>query len=84
LEVADLVVVEVLGAGAVVADVVGAPAESEFAAAGGQLTDEVVEVLVVGIAAGFGVQDGDAGVGGAVAISRTGRCVRRRGWTGTS
>ena len=53
LKVANVVVVEVLGAGAVVADVMGAPAASEFVAAGGQLTDEVVEVFVVGVAAGF-------------------------------
>jgi hypothetical protein len=52
------VVVEVLGACAVVSDVVGA--------ASGQLTDKVVEVFVVGIAAGLGSQDRDAGVGGAL------------------
>jgi hypothetical protein len=36
---------------------------SEVAAAGGQLSDEVVEDFVVGVSAGFGAQDGDAGVG---------------------
>lgn len=55
-EVADGLVVEAFGAGAgagagaVVADVVGAPAGAELLAAGGQLTDQVVQVLVVGVA----------------------------------
>jgi hypothetical protein len=62
------VVVEVLGAGAVIADVVGTPAASEVVAARGQLADQVVEVFVVGVAAGFGTQYRDAGVGGAVPI----------------
>src|SRR3954467_13552258 len=47
--VADLVVVEGLGPRAVVADVVGAPAPTEGLAAGGELADEIVQVLVVGI-----------------------------------
>jgi hypothetical protein len=68
LEVADVAVVEGLGAGPVVADGVVAPAAPEVLAAGGQFADEVVEVFVVGVAAGFGVQDGDAGVGGQVPV----------------
>ena len=60
--------VKVLGAGAVVADVVGAPAAAEVVATGGQLAHEVVKVFVVGVAAGFGAQDGNAGVGGAVPV----------------
>ncbi|GAA3840804.1 hypothetical protein GCM10022206_93930 [Streptomyces chiangmaiensis] len=50
------------------ADVVGAPAGAECVAAGGQLTDEVVQVFVVGVAAGFGAQDGDGYVGGLVPV----------------
>ena len=37
---------------------------AEGLASGGQFTDEIVQVLVVRIAAGLGVQDGYAGVGG--------------------
>ena len=59
-------VVVVLDACAVVSDVVGAPAVAEVAAASGQLTDQVVDVFVVGIAAGLGSQDRDAGVGGSL------------------
>ena len=51
-----------------VAHVVAAPAAAEVVAAGGQFTDEVVQPLVVGVAAGFGVQDRDAGVGGGVPV----------------
>jgi hypothetical protein len=41
------VVVVVLGAGAVGADIVGAPAAPELLATGGELDDQVVEALVV-------------------------------------
>lgn len=34
----------------------GAPAGTEFLTAGGQLADEVVQVFVVRVAAGFGAQ----------------------------
>ena len=64
LEVADDRVVELLAAGAVLADVVGAPPAAEGVAAGGQFADEVVQCLVVGVAPGFRVQDGDGGVRG--------------------
>ena len=50
VEVADVAVVEGLGARAVVSDVVGAPTAAELLAAGGDLTDEVVQLPVVGIA----------------------------------
>jgi hypothetical protein len=43
---------------------VAAPPAPEGVAAGGQLSDEVVHVLVEWVAAGFGAQDGDADVGG--------------------
>ena len=59
VEPADDGVVEVLLAGGVAADVVGAPFGAELFAEGGQLTDQVLQVLVVGVAAGFGAQDGD-------------------------
>jgi hypothetical protein len=64
----DNLVVEGLGAAAVVADVVGAPPLAEFVAAGRQLTHEVLEVLVVGVAAGLGAQDGDGYVGEQVPV----------------
>jgi hypothetical protein len=41
---------------------------AEVAAAGGQLTDQVVEVLVVRVAVGLGSQNRDAGVGGALPV----------------
>jgi hypothetical protein len=56
-DISDCLVVEVLGAGAVVADVVGAPAGAEVVVAGGEFADEVVQLLVVGVAAGLGAQD---------------------------
>jgi hypothetical protein len=62
LQLPGHLVVEVLRVCPVVADVVGTPA------AGGQFPDEVVQGLVVRVAARFGVQDGDAGVGGAVPV----------------
>ena len=67
-ELADDGVVEPFGAGAVVADVVAAPAGAEVVAAGGELADEVVEQPVVRVAAGFGAQDGDADVRGRVPV----------------
>ena len=45
-----------------------APAGAELVAAGGELADEVVEQPVVGVAAGFGAQDGDADVGSGVPV----------------
>lgn len=68
-ELADNFMVEALGAGAVVADVVGAPAGAELLAAGGQFTDQVVQILGVGVAARFGAQDGDGDVGEQVPVS---------------
>ena len=44
-------------------DVVGRPADPELVAPGGQLADEVGEASVVGVAAGFGAQDGHRVVG---------------------
>jgi catechol 2,3-dioxygenase-like lactoylglutathione lyase family enzyme len=67
-EVAEHLVVEVLGARAVQPDVVRAPAAAEFFAAGGQFANEVMQPFVVGVAAGFGAQDGDGGVGGEVPV----------------
>ena len=55
--------------GAVQADVVGGPADAELVAAGGQLADQVGQVLVVGVAAGFGAQHGDGVVGGAFPVA---------------
>src|SRR3954452_12777427 len=69
VEVAHDLVVEVLGSGAVVADVVGTPAAAKLLTPRGQFADEVVQVLVVGGATGFGGQDGDAGVRGAVPVA---------------
>src|SRR4051794_20288362 len=57
-EVADEWVVEALDRGAGELDAVGGPADPEVVAAGGQLTDEVRQPPVVGVAAGFGAQDG--------------------------
>src|SRR5690242_16726266 len=53
VEIADDRVVEVLGPGAVQPDVVRRPAGTEGVAADGELSDEVAELAVVGIAAGF-------------------------------
>mgnify|MGYP003377403370 CR=1 FL=1 len=50
VQVPDDRVVEVLGAGGVDADVVGAPPAAELVAAGGQLSDQFVEGAVVGVA----------------------------------
>jgi hypothetical protein len=54
VHVADDGVPEVLEPGAVQLNVVGAPTDAEFVAAGGQLSYEADQVLVVGVAAGFG------------------------------
>ena len=91
VEVADDGVVEEFDAGGVDADVVGGPAGAELFAAGGELADQVGQVAVVGVAAGFGAQDGDGVVGDFVPVAeelvarggrgrRTGRCwAARRG-----
>ena len=50
---------EVLGAAAVLGDVVGGPHASEVVAAHRQLTDELGEVAVVGVAGGFGAEAAD-------------------------
>ncbi len=68
LEVADDGVAEPFGACAVVADVVGGPPGPEVVASGGELADEVVEVLVPGVPARFGAEDCDADVGGEVPV----------------
>jgi hypothetical protein len=61
--------VEELDAAGVDSDVVRGPALSELFAAGGQLPDQVREVPVVGVAAGFGAQQGDGVVGGLVVVA---------------
>ena len=58
-EIADEVMVEVFDAGAVGADVVGLPAAAELLASGGQLADEFVQPLVVGVFPGRRSQVGD-------------------------
>jgi hypothetical protein len=58
--------VEELDAAGVDSDVVRGPALSELFAAGGQLPDQVP---VVGVAAGFGAQQGDGVVGGLVVVA---------------
>jgi hypothetical protein len=62
------VVVEVFGAGAVGADVVGAPAASELVAAGGQFADQVVELLVVRVLPSGGAEVGDRDIGEEVPV----------------
>ena len=59
-ELADHGVVEPLGAGAVGAHVVRAPEAAEGLAARGELADEVLQPLVVRVAAGLGAHDRDA------------------------
>jgi hypothetical protein len=61
--------VDQLDAGGVDLDVVGGPSSPELVAAGGQLTDQVGEAPVVGVAAGLGAQDGDRVVGGLVPVA---------------
>src|SRR5699024_12874334 len=46
-----------------VADIVSAPTATELVTAGRQLTDEVVEFLVVGVPGGLGAPDRDGVVG---------------------
>ena len=70
VEVADDGVVESFGAGGVDADVMGGPPGPELLATGGELADEVGQVAVVGVAAGFGAQDGDGLVGGLVPVAQ--------------
>jgi hypothetical protein len=60
LEVADLVVAEVLDAADVEADVALCPVLAELVAAGRQLADEVGEVAVIRVAPGGGAQRGYA------------------------
>jgi hypothetical protein len=57
-----------LDAGSVAADVVIAPFRPELLASGGKFTDEVLEVLVVRIAAGFGPKDRDDRVGSGIPV----------------
>ena len=67
-ELADDRVVEALGAGVVEADVVGRPARRGTARSRGQLADEVRELAVVRVSAGFGAQDGDGVVRDALPV----------------
>ena len=67
-ELADDRVVEAFDPGAVEPDVVGGPPHAELVAAGGELADEVGQTSVVGVAAGFGAQDGDGVVGDGVPV----------------
>ena len=62
-QLADDGVVEPLGAGAMGADVVVGPQAPEGLALGGELTDEVLESAVVGVAPGLGAHDPDAHLG---------------------
>jgi hypothetical protein len=64
-EVTDERVVQRLEVGAAELDVVGRPAHPEVLAAGRQLTGEIGEAAVVGVAAGLGAQDGGSVVGDA-------------------
>jgi hypothetical protein len=59
LELADDSVVDALGAGAVEADVVRAPAGAELVAAGRELADEVGQTAVVRVASSLRAQVGD-------------------------
>jgi len=61
-------VVEELGAGGVDADVVGGPSNPKVSAAGGQLSDQVRQLPVVGIAPGLGSEHGDHVVGDLVPL----------------
>ena len=67
-DVADDGVVKSFGAGPVQDHVVGGPPIAEGVAAGGQLADEVGQVAVVGVAAGFDAKHGDGGVGRVVPV----------------
>ena len=63
LEVADVGVVDLLGAGAVVAHVVGGPPQTEVVRACGELADEPGQGLVVRVPAGLGAEGGDDAAG---------------------
>jgi hypothetical protein len=62
-------VVEEFDAAGVDADVVRGPAAAELLAPRGELPAQVREVPVVGVAAGFGAQQGDGVVGGLVVVA---------------
>ena len=74
--IADNGVAKVLAAGAVEADVVGGPAAPEVLAPGGKLADQLDELLVVRVAAGFGPEHGGDVVGGAVPVGEELPCGR--------
>ena len=67
---------EALEPGVVPADVVGGPERPEQLAARRQLTDEVGELAVVRVAAGFRAQDGDDVVRDAVPVDVEGGGAR--------
>lgn len=76
-EVADLVVVDLLGARSVAAHIMCSPPGAERVAARGQLADQVMQLLVPGIPTGFGAQDRHGDVRGRlpVGVERLGPCV---------
>jgi hypothetical protein len=74
VKVSDDRVVETLYAGGVDPDMVGAPSAAELVAAGGELSDQVRQLPVVGIAAGLGSQQGDNVIGDLVPVA----CGSRR------
>ena len=57
-----------LRAGAVQPHIVIGPAVAECVTAGGQLADQIGQVAVIGVAAGFGAQHGHGGVGRLVPV----------------
>jgi len=57
-------------AGAVEFDVVCRPADPELLVSGGQFADQVGEASVVGVASGFGAQDGHRVVGDLLTATR--------------
>jgi hypothetical protein len=61
-------VVDSLGAGAVEADVVRGPAGAELCAADRELSDEVRQATIVGVATGFGAQMRDEVAGDALPV----------------
>jgi hypothetical protein len=67
-EIADKRVMETLHPGAVHPHVVRRPSDPELVAAGGELTDQVGEPPVIGVAAGFGAEDADGDVGDRVPV----------------
>ena len=70
--------VEGLESGAVVAHVLGGPEAAELVAAGAEFSDEVVQLLVVGIAPGLGPEDrgGDLGEVSPVRMELVGTVVQ--------